>query len=109
LAILEVKQTHGLNEQGTGLMIDRLRRRAAELGCDGVVVGGIRERDGSPPGSDFYLLDPGATILHGTCIVFTDETPASLSPRDSPPPRSASPSGADRPPSGAGGCSCGAP
>ncbi len=81
VAILEVVQPHGLNEQGLDIMLDRLRTRAAQLGCDGVVVGGIRERDGFPPGaafylgapvgSAFYLLDPGATTLHATCIVFT--------------------------------------
>jgi len=76
VAILQVSQTHGLNEQGLDLMIDRLRTRAAQLGCDGVVVGGIRERDGIPPGSAYYLLDPGATTLHGTCIVFTGKAPA---------------------------------
>jgi hypothetical protein len=109
VAILEVEQAHGLNEQGTALMIDRLRRRAAQLGCDGVVVGGIRERDGFPPGSGFYLLDPGATTLHGTCIVFSDETPASLPSRASPPPPSPPAPGVDRPPSDSSGCSCGAP
>lgn len=71
VAILQVTQTHGLNEQGLDLMIDRLRTRAAQLGCDAVVVGGIRERDGFPADSAYYLLDPGATTLHGTCIVFT--------------------------------------
>jgi hypothetical protein len=107
VAILEVQQTHGFNDQGTDLMIDRLRGRAAELGCDGVVIGGIRERDGFPPSSGFYLLDPGATTLHGTCIVFTDQAPAATAtnPVPSPPP---SP-GADRTPPPAAGCSCGAP
>lgn len=57
-------------------MLDRMRARAAQLGCDGVVVGGMRERDGFPAGTAFYLLDPGATTLHGTCIVFTDDPPS---------------------------------
>jgi hypothetical protein len=88
VALLEVEQTHGLNEQGTALMIDRLRERAAQMGCDAVVVGGIRERDGFPPGSGFYLLDPGATTLHATCIVFTDRQPAAgvIKPQPNPPP-----------------------
>jgi hypothetical protein len=43
VAILQVSQTHGLNEQGLDLMIDRLRTRAAQLGCDGVVVGRARK------------------------------------------------------------------
>jgi hypothetical protein len=104
VAILEVSQTHGLNEQGLDIMIDRLRTRAAQIGCDGVVVGGIRERDGMPPGSAYYLLDPGATTLHGTCIVFTGKTATAKLPR--PTPVAPAPAGA-RPSSGE--CSCGAP
>lgn len=81
VAIFEVTQTHGLNEQGLDIMIDRLRTRAAKLGCDAVVIGGIRERDGFPAGSAYYLLDPGATTLHGTCIVFTGKaSPARAEP-----------------------------
>jgi hypothetical protein len=75
VALLEVEQTRGLNEQGRPLMLDRLRTRAAQLGCDAVVVGGIRERDGAQPGSGFDLLDPGSTTLHATCIMFADSKP----------------------------------
>ena len=75
MALLEVEQTHGLNEQGRALMLSRLRARAAQLGCDAVVVGGIRERDGAQPGSGFDLLDSGSTTLHATCIMFTDKAP----------------------------------
>ncbi len=75
LAILEAEQTHGLNEQGTSLMIAELKRRAALRGCDGIVLGGIRERDGAPLGSELYLLDPGATTMHATCIVFRPQPP----------------------------------
>jgi hypothetical protein len=98
VAILEVVQDHGLNEQGLDIMLDHLRARAAQMGCDGVVVGGIRERDGVPPGNAFYLLDPGATTLHGTCIVFTSKPsppapsrPAMAAPPPAPPPASNSP------------------
>jgi hypothetical protein len=76
VAILQVEQSRGLNDQGLDLMLDRLRVRAAQLGCDGVVVGGIRERSGAAPGTAYHLLDPGATTLHGTCIVFTGARPA---------------------------------
>jgi hypothetical protein len=72
VALLEVEQTHSLNEQGTALMIERLRERAAQLGCDGVVFGGFTERDGAQPGSGWDLIDPGATTLRATCIVFRD-------------------------------------
>jgi hypothetical protein len=92
VAILEAVQSHGLNEQGTNILIDSVRSRAARLGCDGVVVGGIRERDGSPPGSGFYLLDPGATTLHATCIVFTDKAPPAASRKPPAPPAPPAPS-----------------
>jgi hypothetical protein len=72
VALLEVEQTHGLNEQGTALMIRRLRERAAAMGCDGIVFGGFTERDGAQPGSGWDLIDPGATTLRATCIVFRD-------------------------------------
>jgi hypothetical protein len=80
VALLEVEQTHGLNQQGRAIMLDHLRARAAQMGCDAVVVGGIRERDGAQPGSGFDLLDPGSTTLHATCIRFTDKLPLSTTP-----------------------------
>lgn len=72
VALLEVVQTHGLNEQGRAIMIHRLRTRAANMGCDAVVLGGIREHNGASRGSGFDLLDPGSTTMHATCIMFTD-------------------------------------
>ncbi|HEX7499310.1 MAG TPA: hypothetical protein VF524_03305 [Polyangia bacterium] len=106
VAILQVEQTHGLNEQGLDIMLDRLRTRAAQLGCDGVVVGGIRERDGFPAGTAFYLLDPGATTLHGTCIVFTNK-PLPAKPPQPPPALPASAAASSRPSTGE--CPCRAP
>jgi hypothetical protein len=80
VALLEVEQTHGLNEQGTPLMIRRLREQAAAMGCDGIVLGGFRERDGAPTGSSWALVDPGSTTLHATCIVYRDEEVGSFTP-----------------------------
>jgi|GEM_PF-3698277 len=106
VAILQVEQAHGLNEQGLDIMLDRLRTRAAQIGCDGVVVGGIRERDGFPAGTTFYLLDPGATTLHGTCIVFRGE-PRATKPPQPPlaPPAPETPQSRPSP----GECPCRAP
>ena len=66
IALLEVEQTHDLNQQGTDLMVQRLRERAGAMGCDAVVLGGMRER-----GGDGHL-DSGSTTLHATCIVYKD-------------------------------------
>jgi hypothetical protein len=95
VALLEVEQAHGLNEQGTHVMITELRRKAGEMGCDGVAIGGMRETDGAQPGSGWDLIDPGSTTLHATCIVYTDEPdrPRPVArrsrPRPAPPPPAA--------------------
>jgi hypothetical protein len=68
VALLEVEQTHDLNQQGTDLMIQRLRERAGAIGCDAVVIGGMRER-----GNSTELFDSGSTTLHATCIVYNDK------------------------------------
>jgi hypothetical protein len=73
IALIHVDQTRGLNEQGTEVMLDRLKQQAGEMGCDGVVLQGFRDRTGWR-GSDSFLalLDPDATTLDATCIVFTE-------------------------------------
>jgi hypothetical protein len=80
VAKLEVEERHGIDEKGVDFAIDRLRTRAAAIGCDGVVVSGIRERDAigvtSLPGGGYRLLNPNATTLRGRCIVFVDPPPA---------------------------------
>jgi hypothetical protein len=88
VAFLEAEQTHGLNSQRTGLMIERLRARAADMGCDGIVIGGVREKDGAQPGSGWDILDPGSTTMHATCIVYRTESPG-ISPMNptAPPAR----------------------
>jgi hypothetical protein len=65
VALLEVEQTHDLNQQGTDLMIQRLREQAGTMGCDAVVIGGMRER-----GRETNAFDSGSTTLHATCIVY---------------------------------------
>jgi hypothetical protein len=72
IAIIEAEQTHSLNEQGTGLMIRRMREQAAALGCDAIVLGGATDHAGARPGSSLYLLDPGSTKRQATCIVYED-------------------------------------
>jgi hypothetical protein len=73
VALMRVDQTRGLNQRGTDLMLDRLREQAGAMGCDAVVLGGLSDRDGAQPGTIFHLLDPGATTLNATCIVFRDK------------------------------------
>ncbi|MEO8184053.1 MAG: hypothetical protein ABI895_34975 [Deltaproteobacteria bacterium] len=66
MALLQVEQQDGFNRQGTDYMIQRLREKAAELGCDAVYIKNSSEYQGE----DSYL-DPDAHQLLATCIVFT--------------------------------------
>jgi hypothetical protein len=66
VALLQVEQQEGFNRQGTDYMIQRLREKAAELGCDAVYIKSSSEYQGE----DSYL-DPDAHQLLATCIVFT--------------------------------------
>jgi len=75
VALVEAEQTHSLNEQGTGLMIRRMREQAAALGCDAIVLGGTTDHQGAQPGSGWDLLDPGATKRQATCVVYEDSEP----------------------------------
>lgn len=72
LAVMQVEQDRGLNERGMNVMLDRLRDRAGQMGCDGVVLGGISERDGAA-WHTLWPLDTGSTTLTATCIVFRDQ------------------------------------
>jgi hypothetical protein len=66
VALLEVTQSEGLNREGMHLMIERLREKAAELGCDAVFVKSTSAHEGEDP-----LLDPDSDQLLASCIVFT--------------------------------------
>ena len=85
VAVVEVEQTHGLNEQGTGLMIRRLRQQAAAIGCDAIVLGGVTDHQGAEPGSGWALLDPGSTKRQATCVVYDDPPPVRPFQRRRPP------------------------
>ena len=75
VALVEVEQTHSLNEQGTGLMIQRMREQAAAIGCDAIVLNGVTDHQGAQPGSGWDLVDPGATKREATCVVYDDPEP----------------------------------
>jgi hypothetical protein len=79
VALLEVEQSEGFNRQGTDYMIQRLREKAAELGCDAVYL-----KDRSAHEGEDAWLDPDSTLLLASCVVFT---PPGVAP--SPPVESA--------------------
>jgi hypothetical protein len=77
VALLEVKQ-YDRFDGGTPEILANLVMKAAEMGCDGVVIGGQRERDGAPTGSSWALIDPGDRTMHATCIVYSGPAPAAV-------------------------------
>jgi hypothetical protein len=68
VALLEVEQVEGLNRQGTDYMIQRLREKAGELGCDAIYIKSTSEHAGD---EDMPLLDPDTHSLLAACIVYT--------------------------------------
>ncbi len=79
VALLEAEQQSDLSNDNTPQFINKLRARAAVMGCDGIVLGNVtsstdpsftREQNGSKKG------------ITATCIMFQDAPP--------PPPPSAS-------------------
>ena len=68
VALLEVEQVEGLNRQGTDYMIQRLREKAGELGCDAIYIKSASEHAGD---EDMALLDPDTHSLLAACIVYT--------------------------------------
>jgi hypothetical protein len=74
----------------TERMVNMLRGKAAEMGCDGVVIGSMNTRS-----ADYQIpFDFGDRTLHGTCIVYQDP-PAAHAAAEAPPsrdiPRAATP------------------
>jgi hypothetical protein len=80
IALLEVRQDEGFNRMGTDYMIQRLREKAGELGCDAVLIKTRGERAGVEIDSPFDLADPDPQSLLASCIVYaapgTLESPA---------------------------------
>jgi len=70
IALLEVEQVEGLNRQGTDYMIQRLREKAGELGCDAIYIKSASEHAGDEDGT-LALLDPDTHSLLAACIVYT--------------------------------------
>jgi hypothetical protein len=87
IALLEVTQHEGLNRQGLDFMIERLRKRGGELGCDAVFIKGVAEHKGDDRA--LAILDPDARQLFASCLVYTHQQPAMTpAPTSSgPPPR----------------------
>jgi hypothetical protein len=88
VALLEVTQHEGMNRQGLDYMIERLRARAGELGCDAVFIKGMDEHIGDDD-RPLAILDPDSTQLFASCLVYVRQPPATTEAQTSsrPPPR----------------------
>ena len=87
IALLEVTQHEGFNRQGLDYIIEQLRARAGELGCDAVFIKGMDEHLGDDDA--LAILDPDATQLFASCLVYVRQPPAATEKQtsSSPPPR----------------------
>jgi hypothetical protein len=66
VALLQVDQYEAYNPQGMAEMIQRLREKAAEIGCDAVYIKDTDQHRGAD-----LLFDPDSRQLLASCIVFT--------------------------------------
>lgn len=66
VALLQVDQYEAYNSRGMQEMIQRLREKAAELGCDAVYIKNTAQQK-----RDNLLFDTDSQQLLASCIVFT--------------------------------------
>ena len=77
VALLEVRRDAGSPRGGLDPLIQRVREKAGELGCDAVCIG-PRSSPASPaPAPSSARLDAPAPLLLARCIVFTRTQPFS--------------------------------
>ncbi|HVZ75354.1 MAG TPA: hypothetical protein VHJ20_23415 [Polyangia bacterium] len=82
VAVLDAEQVEGGDD--TRAFIGALQSRAAELGCDAIVLGGRTDHDGAPLGSAWRLVDPGRATMSATCIVYRDAREETVGSFDRP-------------------------
>lgn len=81
VAYLEAEQQSAYSGDDTAQFIRHLRERAAAMGCDGVVLGGVTHA--AEPNTDLHLSRKGLTA---TCVMFLPETMAATPPAPAGPP-----------------------
>jgi hypothetical protein len=73
VALIEAEEQSSLSTSDTGEILQALRARGGEMGCDAVVVGGASSRDPGVRDAETWLSDDakGRKGYYGTCIVYT--------------------------------------
>jgi hypothetical protein len=85
VALLEAEQTSSsVSTHGTPEMLTKLRERGAQMGCDGIVIGGMSSRDPGITDAEAWLVDRprGRKGVYATCIVYTYEQPIAAAPQE---------------------------
>ena len=84
VAYLEAEQSSSFSTHKTPEIISNLRKKAADMGCDGVVIGGTGSRDPGVRDTETWITDDqkGRKSVYGTCIMFTDGPPSGYSHAD---------------------------
>jgi hypothetical protein len=74
VALIEAEEQSSFSTSRTADMLNRLRERGAQRGCDAVVVGGMSSRDPGIRDAETWLNDrpKGRRGVYATCIVYTD-------------------------------------
>jgi len=73
VAFIEAEESSSFSTDGTADMLAKLRKRGADRGCDGIVVGGLSSRDpGLNDGESWWNDDAKARKgVYATCIMYT--------------------------------------
>jgi hypothetical protein len=94
VAYLEAEQESSYSVDGTSDFIAQLRERAARMGCDGVVLGGVTN---APDAVASITADINASRkgITATCVMYLPEavaqSPAPAAPAAAPPPAAIAP------------------
>jgi hypothetical protein len=73
VTFIEAEESSSLSTHETPDMLRELRDKGAQLGCDGVVIGGVSSRDPGVNDAEAWLVDhpKGRKGIFATCIVYT--------------------------------------
>jgi hypothetical protein len=90
IALLEVEESSSLSLADTNEMMNELRNRGAQMGCDAIVVGGASSRDPGLGDAERWLNKDarGRKGFTATCIAYLPDEPIAAAP----PPAAAAPS-----------------
>lgn len=82
VAFFEAEEESSFSTHRTPEMLNKLREKGAQLGCDGVVIGGLSSRDPGITDAESWLVEnpKGRKGVFATCIVYTEPPLAQAPP-----------------------------